>query len=360
MDTGGSVKGKLASSGQGEDLSTVAAGSRAPHDSEEPFDAVNDRALLRGRYAVTRKLGQGGQAIVYLAMREGESRISSHSAPAPFPSSAWVAIKMLSTTALRNEQIVQLFAYEAQVALWVTAHPHPAIVRAHAFEVMQGTPVCRPYLVLDYVGDKMAREKMRNGPFPLIAAIDLTITLAGALGHLHQLGVIHGDVKPDNFVLHADRVTLIDFGLARPFSNGHVLPAPPVTVTRGGTPWYMAPEVVEGGLEPDPRGDVYSLGVCLYEFISGQAPYRGPSPTALRLAQRTGAYTRLSRLFVDVSSHSEKVIRELDELLIHALAFDQSRRFVSMEAFQQALRAVRTRIQREVGERTIHGPVLPR
>jgi len=360
MDTGGSMQGKSARSGQGEDLSTVSAGSRASHDAAEPFDAVNNPAFLRGRYAVTRTLGRGGHAIVYLAMREGERHNSSLLAPSPFPASAWVAIKTLSATALRNEQIVQLFAYEAQVALWVTAHPHPAIVRAHAFELMQGTPVRRAYLVLDYVGDMMVRDKMRAGPLPLIAAIDLTITLAGALGHLHELGVVHGDVKPDNFVLHADRVTLVDFGLARPFSNDHALPAPPVTVTRGGTPWYMAPEVVEGGLEPDPRGDVYSLGVCLYEFISGQAPYRGPSPTALRLAQRTGAYTRLSRLFADVSSHSEQIIRELDDLLIHALAFDQSHRFVSMQAFQQALRAIRTRLQREVGERTIHGPVPPR
>ncbi len=359
MDTDGSAKGKRIGSGRLEGLRTESPASTASDVSEAPIDAFADPAFLRGQYALIRKLGEGGHALVYLAIRAGGSYDPPLVAPSPFQSPAFVAIKTLTTKALQNDQIAQLFAYEAQVTLWVTAHPHPSLVRAHSFGYTQGTLVRRPYLVLEYVGGVMVREKMRSGPLPLIAAIDLTITLAGALGHLHRLGIVHGDVKPENFVLHEDRVTLIDFGLARPFSNAHVLPAPPVAIVRGGTPWYMAPEVVEGASEPDPRGDVYSLGVCLYEFLTGQAPYRGQSPTALRLAQRTGAYTRLSRLFADVSVHGEKIIRGLDDLLAHALAFDQASRFASMELFQHGLQAIRMRIHREVGERTMYGPLPP-
>jgi serine/threonine-protein kinase len=335
------------------------SGFTAHASSEAPNDAFGDPGFLRGQYALIRKLGEGGHAVVYLAMRTGESHDAPSIGVAPFSLPGLVAIKTLTPPALQREQIARLFEYEAQVALWATEHPHPSIVRAHAFGYTQSVPVRRPYLVLDYVGGVMVRDRMRSGPLPLIAAIDLTISLAGALDHLHRLGIIHGDVKPENFVLHEDRVTLIDYGLARPFLNAHALPAPPVVIVRGGTPWYMAPEVVEGASEPDPRGDVYSLGVCLYEFIAGQAPYRGRSPTALRLAQRTGAYTRLARLFADIPVRSEKIIRELDDLLAHAIAFDRASRF-SMEPFQQSLQAIRMQIQREVGDRTIYGPVPTR
>ncbi|MCS7309411.1 MAG: serine/threonine protein kinase, partial [Armatimonadetes bacterium] len=174
-----------------------------------------------------------------------------------------VAIKELNlpegvTEAQRQERI-QRFLREAKAAGRLS---HPNIVTIHEVGVDNG----RHYIVMEYLEGENLRERLqRQGAIPLKEAVDIALQVLGALEHAHRMGVVHRDIKPENIHLLPDGlVKLTDFGIAR------IVFEPNITLDGQifGTPSYMSPEQIEGK-EIDPRTDIFSLGVVLYEMLTG-------------------------------------------------------------------------------------------
>ncbi|OGT54508.1 MAG: hypothetical protein A3E01_08800 [Gammaproteobacteria bacterium RIFCSPHIGHO2_12_FULL_63_22] len=198
-------------------------------------------------YRIVRLLGRGGMATVYLAVQESLGRD--------------VALKLLAPELADDPIAAERFIREARTA----AHlQHRHIVGVHDVGKHEG----QPYLSMEY----MPRDSIAGGAMPPAEALQVIREIALALDHAHQQGVVHRDVKPENILRRNDgSCALSDFGIARTTEPGLSLTADGMTV---GTPHYMSPEQVQG--QPlDGRSDLYSLGVVLYQLLTGELPYSG-------------------------------------------------------------------------------------
>jgi serine/threonine protein kinase/tetratricopeptide (TPR) repeat protein len=212
-----------------------------------------------GSYRLAARLGAGGMGDVYLA----------HDAKLDRP----VALKFLAPEFAENRDRLRRFHQEARAASTLN---HPHIVVVHDFGELEG----RPYLVTEYVEGASLRERLRDGRFSPLAAVETGIQIASGLAAAHARGLIHRDIKPDNVMLRPDGyVKVLDFGLAKLLTPA-ASPARSGSESRTeagaviGTPRYMSPEQARG-LELDARSDVWSLGVVLYEMVAGEPPFGG-------------------------------------------------------------------------------------
>ena len=228
-----------------------------------------------GKYELLERLGRGGMGEVWKAHDTGLRR--------------YVAIKLLHADLQANPDFVTHFMREAQL---VASLQHPNIVQIHDFQLAdtQGSSV-KAFMVMDYIeGGTLAdyiAKTVRKGLFPPSADIVSLFTAIGlALDYAHQKGMIHRDIKPENILL--DRSTgaakatgvpiLTDFGIARLQGTNDS------TLTRAwiGTPRYLSPEQAESH-SIDKRSDLYSLGIVLYEILTGITPFRGDNPFAIMM-----------------------------------------------------------------------------
>ncbi len=207
-------------------------------------------AILCDRYRIEKMLGRGGMAEVYLAF---DLRRQAH-----------VALKLLREDLAEDPEFTHRFEREAK-ALALLDHPY--VVRFYGFE-RQGALA---FIVMDYVPGSTLRRRLLNagGPLPLDETTGILRQIAGALQYAHDEGYIHRDVKPGNIMLRQDGTALLsDFGIARAIEG--------TTLTTGpaGTPAYMSPEQI-AGRELDARADIYSLGLVLFEMVTGRRPFVG-------------------------------------------------------------------------------------
>ncbi len=261
-----------------------------------------------GRFRILRKLGEGGMGAVYLA----EDTLLARQ----------VALKVPHFTAEDGPDVVQRFYREAKMAAGID---HPHICPVLDVGEVGGTH----YLVMPHVeGDTLALLLARAGPMPPHRAAELTATLARAVEVLHQRGVVHRDLKPGNIMLRSSGAPmLMDFGLARSFTSSNRLTA---TGTPIGTPAYMSPEQVGGQADAiGPGADVYSLGVILYELVTGRQPFAGDLMTVFaQILHGTAAPPSQVRPGVD---------GRVDALCAKAMAKKPEERFAGMAAFAAAL-----------------------
>jgi eukaryotic-like serine/threonine-protein kinase len=209
---------------------------------------------LGGRYDVIRPLGWGGMAEVYLTVDRQLGRE--------------VAVKVIRERYAEDERFVARFRREARAAASLS---HPNVVAVHDVGVHEGSP----FIVMEHVPGRTLAELLRdNGAMPPDRVAEIGEAVARALGAAHAAGIIHRDVKPGNVMLTADgRVKVLDFGIARALRWTPLTDTPAVQ----GTAEYMAPEYVRGD-GADPRSDIYSLGVVLYELLTSRPPFTGDSP----------------------------------------------------------------------------------
>jgi len=215
------------------------------------MDAELPPLLLGGAIEIEEEIGRGGMGAVYRARHRALGRP--------------VAVKFLPPALAAQPSFRERFAREAQVLGRLS---HARIVAVHDCGEQDG----QPYIVMEYVDGAPLSAHL---PLPAERAAALGEQVCEALAYAHARGVVHRDIKPDNLLLDADGgVKVADFGIARLGGDGPAITAPQQTA---GTPHYQAPEALAGA-PPDPRMDLYSLGVVLYQAVSGRLPVGDVTP----------------------------------------------------------------------------------
>ncbi len=211
-----------------------------------------------GRYRIKAELGRGGMSTVYLAHDPHFDRD--------------VAVKLFPRELLHHGNFRRRFNREAKI---VASLDHPAIVPVHDFGEQDG----QPYLVMRFMAGGSLTDRLIQGAMPIHEVSRIVSRLAPALDEVHQKGILHRDLKPSNILFDQRNDPFIsDFGTAK-FTFEHTK----LTETGGavGTPAYMSPEQIQGESNLDGRSDIYSLGIILFEMLSGQHPYQTNTPIGL-------------------------------------------------------------------------------
>jgi serine/threonine protein kinase len=263
------------------------------------------RAL--GTYDLETEIGRGSMSVVYRALHR--------------PSGRTVALKVLKDSAAPQPNLLRRFFQEAQA---VRRLSHPGIVAVHDAGEVDGTA----YIAMDLVEGTTLDRALAQRSIPPRRFVEILEKVALAVDHAHQLGIVHRDLKPANILLDAKgdpRVS--DFGLAK---MDHAERA--VTRTSLGTPFYMSPEQVRGDAATDSRSDLYSLGVLLYEGLTGRLPFPG---TSVMDVYRGILFGRL----VPPREVNPRVPAELEAICLKALERDKERRYASAREMAGALRS---------------------
>ncbi|HEY5941111.1 MAG TPA: protein kinase [Gemmatimonadales bacterium] len=273
----------------------------------DPVDELRQRLTrtLAGRYEITRLLGRGGMAVVFLAEDLSLER--------------QVAIKVLPPELSHDTKLVPRFQQEAKTAAKLD---HPNIIPIYRVESEAGLD----YFVMKYVAGRSLEQVLEDGPLPIELARRVLREAALALGHAHQRRIVHRDVKPANIMLDSDgRVVLTDFGISKAVQSASQLTG---TGTIIGTPHYMSPEQAKG-LEVDGRADQYSLAIVGHQILTGKQPFDGSAHSIL--------YKHVFEPPPPMLSDRPDVPRDLSSALARALAKEPEQRFATMEEFAVAL-----------------------
>jgi serine/threonine-protein kinase len=283
---------------------------------------------LEGRYRIEAVAGTGGFAVVYRALHVTLQRA--------------VAVKVLRTDPTLGKEMRQRFEREARV---LASLSHPNVVGVSDFGVAPaGDGVAgegsdgQPYLVMELLEGRLLREVIDEGRLGLKRALGITRQVLEGLGHAHEHGVVHLDLKPTNILLQrdadgGDRVKILDFGFAKWFGNAARDDETPLTMMGHayGTPGYMAPERM-AGLPADARADLYAVGTILFEMIAGKRAYDGEGLQVMR-AQLEEPIPRLPPLRPEL----RRTAAALDAVIHRAMAREPLERWGSATAMREAL-----------------------
>jgi serine/threonine protein kinase len=261
-----------------------------------------------GQYQLIEPISSGGMATIYKAYQPGLDRV--------------VAIKVLPEFLLNQPGFLERFKIEAQA---IAKLDHPHILPVYDYGEAERTP----YLVMKYVPGGTLKDLMSKGPIDPRQAAPLLRQMAEALEHAHQQGIVHRDVKPSNVLMQDGRwVQLMDFGLAKMMTSTSNITA---TGTGVGTPDYMSPEQAQG-TPIDQRTDIYSLGVVLYQMLTGDVPFHAETPMAVMLKHITEAPPPLRTQNPDISP-------EIEQVALKALAKSREDRYAHAVEFAAAYEA---------------------
>ena len=249
---------------------------------------MEEGTVLNNRYQLLERLGQGGMSDVFRARDLMLER--------------YVAIKLLHEQYSQDESFQQRFRQEARAAANLS---HPNIVTVHDFGLDQG----QLFIVMEYVPGKDLKTLLRQrGRYPYEEAIPLIVQACAGIGYAHRAGLVHCDIKPHNMIVTPDaRLKVTDFGIARALST--ILPDERADVVWG-SPQYFAPEQAVGEA-PSPASDVYSLGVVLYEVLTGALPFTAPSSEELALLHLQADPIPLSEYVPDIPSALEQIVMKV-------------------------------------------------
>ena len=276
--------------------------------------------VFSNRYEIQRGIARGGMAEVYLARDQLLDRP--------------VAVKVLFAEYARDPSFVERFRREAQSAASLN---HPNIVAIYDWGQERGTY----FIVMEYVRGRSMRDVVQvNGPFSPRRTAEIGAEIAGALEFAHRNGVVHRDVKPGNVLVTADGdIKVTDFGIARAGTSEALTQTGAVM----GTAAYFSPEQAQG-LPVDGRSDVYSLGVVLYEMVTGSPPFTGESPVAV-------AYKHVREDPEPPAARAPDLPPDLEHIILTAMAKDADSRYQTADELRtDLLRFVR-------GQPPLGGPV---
>ena len=252
---------------------------------------MNERpTIVNNRYELLKRIGRGGMADVFL----GNDRLLDRQ----------VAIKMLFPEFAVDPNFVERFRREAQAAANLN---HPNIVNVFDW----GKHASTYFIAMEYVDGRTLADILRsNGHLTSKQAAEIASEVAAALGFAHAAGLVHRDIKPANILIGTNgSVKVADFGIARALNaptESNLTQAGAVM----GTATYFSPEQAQGA-QPDPRSDLYSLGVVMYEMIAGRPPFTGDNPVGIAYRQVHDYPTPLNQLVADVPRPFEAIVAKL-------------------------------------------------
>ncbi|AWR22349.1 Stk1 family PASTA domain-containing Ser/Thr kinase [Aurantimicrobium photophilum] len=273
--------------------------------------------VISGRYQLTKLIGSGGMADVYVAHDSVLGRK--------------VAIKVLNEELAANKKFSQRFKQEAKSA---SSMDHPNIVQVlDAGETTEtdenGVKHTYAFLVMEYVDGLELSKLVARGPLKVPEAIRVTKELLSAVEFAHNKGIVHRDIKPDNIMLtRAGKVKVLDFGIARAVAETFDDIATTTSIL--GTAAYFSPEQAQGQ-KVDIRTDIYAIGIVLFEMLTGKIPFTGDTAVAV-------AHQHIHAHPPAPSSINPKVSLALDQVVFTALAKDKADRFQTTAEFGRELR----------------------
>lgn len=292
---------------------TLIADYNTANHPVSPPSSVEELAPFFPQFEIHSCLGQGGMGVVYKARQKSLNR--------------WVALKLLSPERAADPAFAQRFVSEART---LAALSHPHIVGIHDFGEAGGMF----YLLMEYVEGENLRQVLKSKRLTPAEALAIVIPVCDALQCAHELGIVHRDIKPENLLIHhSGTVKIADFGIARMMDQESIAGETSGALRSGtqaftmatGTPDYAAPEQLAMALI-DRRADIYSLGVVLYEMLTGERP-------------GTGTVTAPSR--------RAKVDPQIDEIILKALAKEPERRFNSIVEFRSRIQRAQSALARK-------------
>jgi serine/threonine-protein kinase len=256
--------------------------------------------IIDGRYQLTRVVGSGGMATIYAAI---DLRLDRQ-----------VAVKIMHSHLAQDEQFVSRFIREAKAAASLS---HPNIVAVLDQGWNQGGSPC-VFIVMELIEGATLRDYLiEQGSLSPERALSIITPVASALAAAHKLGIVHRDIKPENILVSKEgRIKIADFGLARGALLGNTMTAESSVIL--GSVSYLSPEQVQRGVA-DAKSDIYSLGIVLFEILTGQKPYQGEDPVQVAIKHVNERVPAPSTLKPGLSV-------EIDQLVLSATDIDPDKR----------------------------------
>ncbi|TJX16172.1 Stk1 family PASTA domain-containing Ser/Thr kinase [Tissierella creatinini] len=270
--------------------------------------------MLGNRYEIIEKVGEGGMAIVYKAKCHLLNR--------------FVAIKVLRDEFTEDEDFIRKFRRESQAAASLS-HPNILNIYDVGVEELEGKKIY--YIVMEFINGKTLKELIKvKGKLSPEETIEYSIQIGEALKHAHRNHIVHRDIKPHNMMITEDnRIKVTDFGIARAVTSSTVTTTSNVL----GSVHYFSPEQARGGYT-DEKSDIYSLGIVMYEMITGKVPYDGDSPISVALKHIQSEVVAPSDLDATIPTNLESII-------LKCIQKRQSDRYANVTDLLQDLRALK-------------------
>jgi serine/threonine-protein kinase len=285
-------------------------------DSDSDLGALDAGALIADRYRVVRKIGEGGMGVLYAC----EDRVLARE----------VAVKLMQRSIASDKQLSERLLREARLA---------AQLRKHVAQVFDcGTlETGEPYIVMELLhGRDLYSVLKEDGPLSPSQVVGYLLELCVGLTEAHEKGIIHRDLKPENLYCAEEPdgstvLKIVDFGVSKQLSSRRVTQTNPGESV--GSPQYMSPEQISSPTEIDCRTDIWSLGIVMFELLTGDAPFNGAGPAQVCAAVLTRPVPAISIYRDDVPPALEAIVRR-------CLQRDRERRFASVAELVAALTAI--------------------
>lgn len=266
----------------------------------KPTPKIHEERIVAGKYRITQKMGEGGMGVVYKAEDTKLNRS--------------VALKFLAPELTKNEAARERFTQEAQAA---SALDHPNICTVHEINETEDNQV---FIAMACYEGESLKDKIATGPLEPEEVFNIAIQVAQGLAKAHTRGIVHRDVKPANVMITTDGIAkILDFGLAK--LSGQVRLTQ--TGTTMGTVAYMSPEQAQGG-EVDQRTDIWSLGVMIYEMLTGTLPFKGDH-------EQMVIYSVLNETPAPLGKLRKNIPEDLGKVIQKALAKNTDERYGRMD-----------------------------
>ncbi len=291
---------------------------------ETPKEEITRGTILAGRYEIIEELGKGGMGNVY---RVVDNKINEE-----------VALKLLKPEIAADKTILERFSNELKLARKIV---HKNVGRMYHLGEDKGTH----FITMEYVSGQDLKGLIRQtGQLAVGTVINIAKQVCDGMEEAHKLGVIHRDLKPNNIMIDREgNVRILDFGIARSLKEKGITGAGVII----GTPEYMSPEQVEGK-EADQRADIYSLGVILYEMVTGRVPFEGDTPLSI-------AYKHKHEAPQDPRKINAQIPEDLSSLVLRCLEKDKEKRYQSsgelcaeLENIEKGIPTTQLEIERKI------------